>query len=1559
MRMTGLRRLLSSALCALLVFTMLPVFVTPEPATAATVPWNADYNDVHFVDDNWGWVAGTGGTLLRTRNGGQNWEVLPSGTTEEIVAVSFVDRDRGWYLTKDAWVWRTTNGGNSWTRMKAFRLYGVVFSGGGSGRIAFDMKFVDENIGFLVARRTPPEWNMNQMGLVFRTTNGGVDWSLVLEGPDHREAGQTHPNYNARSTLRAVDFVSPTHGWAVGIDSWTTTPKSVVYRTTTGGASQGAWIEAGTGITGANDLYDVSFATTQVGTVVGRNVISGAGVIRRSTNGGQTWVAQSANTTNALNAVHMLDTQTAWAVGENGTIRRTVDGGQNWLADSTVQSPAGQSWRAIQVRDPATRAGWLVGSGGSVRVVSGGGKDWLLPTPDLTGSAVSGLGSPTHPDQQSWYQAGGTPPRFEWSQSTSAWGIDGYSYSWSTDPGVLPNNFVDLVGAESTEWTSSTPLAGGTWYFRVKAKNGLGNWGPVSTYVVRCDATIPVGTISLEGGASFINAHDVALTSSVTWGASGPDSMRVSTDGGQSWGSWRTYQSPLTVTLPPGDGSKNVQVRFRDAAGNESVSSASASIVVDTVAPSLSVSVGGGAPATSIHDVPLGVTVTSWGASGAGQMRVSVDGSQTWDAWREFAPVSTVTLPPGDGLKTLHVQVRDRAGNTSIAFGTIVLDTAKPLGSILLNQGAAYTASPTVTLNSGIDFGASGPDAMRFRLDDGAWGTWEPFADREVTFAGNGPRTASAQFRDVAGNVSDVLTASIVVDTGMPQITSITSASHPDQNHWYPVRAVSLAWSASAMSGVAGYSYSWSQDGAVQPDELQDTTASSHAIASVADGVWYFKVRARNSLGTWGPPVSRTVRVDGTQPTGTISINNGAAFTAVSTVYVATSLTAWGPSGADAMQVSADGGTTWGPWEPFTASKSVTLPGTSGVKNVAVRVRDRAGNVSGQMAGSIVLDQTPPSATVTLNGGSTHTAARGIAVDSVVEWGPSGSGTMQFSFDGGQEWGAEVPFAASTTVELPGADGPKGVRVRFIDQAGNVSPSRGATIVLDTTAPTASLDLPSASNTREVALGSAVQWGASGSGAMRVRIGQGPWGAWGAHDSPTFVTLPGTEGAHAVTVQFRDLAGNLSAEYTREVVLDQTVPFLHVAIDDGQPYTFSHAVTLTSWFATGDTVMWGPSGPGQMRFRFDQSAPWGPWLAYSPSVPLTLPPGDGERDVFAEFRDGAGNTFQASAGIRVRALERETPIAGTNRYETAVKAAHEAYPRGLTGARRTVIIATGMNWPDALGGSALAGAVDGPILLVAQNSIPAPVMKAIEDLGAQEAIILGGQSAVGGTVESALKTKLGSNKVTRIPGADRNQTAELIASRVVQEQSGAFDGTAFVATGANFPDALAASPLAAANGWPLFLTNPGTNALPASSLSLMQSLGVKEVVVLGGTGVVPAAVETQLKSVFGQDNVVRRHGAGRYDTARSIAAYGVESGGLSWERVGISTGVNFPDALAGGVLMGKVGGVLLLTESHRLSPDTRSALVENRSRVVNVVYFGGTGALAPAVRAEVKTALQW
>lgn len=306
-------------------------------------------------------------------------------------------------------------------------------------------------------------------------------------------------------------------------------------------------------------------------------------------------------------------------------------------------------------------------------------------------------------------------------------------------------------------------------------------------------------------------------------------------------------------------------------------------------------------------------------------------------------------------------------------------------------------------------------------------------------------------------------------------------------------------------------------------------------------------------------------------------------------------------------------------------------------------------------------------------------------------------------------------------------------------------------------------------------------------------------------------------------------------------------------------------------------------------------------------------------------------------------------IQGADRYETAVVASRNTF---ADGSANTVVVASGANWPDALGGGALAAAVGGPILLVKPYSLPIVVAQELQRLGASRVILVGGTSAISYAVQDAVGA-LGI-ATERIGGADRYSTAALIAERTVEELDTAYDGTVFLSTGTNYPDALAASPLAARNGWPILLTRP--DELPSPTIDAMYMIGASNIIIVGGPGAVSWGVEQEAESVIGS-LPTRLSGTDRFTTAASIASFGVDLG-LKWDGVALATGRNFPDALAGGCAQGHRGSVILLTESYVLPSATYAALEAHSNEISEVWFLGGEAAISSDVRAQVGNILQ-
>jgi len=623
----------------------------------------------------------------------------------------------------------------------------------------------------------------------------------------------------------------------------------------------------------------------------------------------------------------------------------------------------------------------------------------------------------------------------------------------------------------------------------------------------------------------------------------------------------------------------------------------------------------------------------------------------------------------------------------------------------------------------------------------------------------------------------------------------------------------------------------------------------------------------------------------------------------------------------------------------FSAETSLTTTAL-GEHILSFWATDAAGNVCESVSASfVVLDAVAPTV-------SCEAAGRydDVAVFDVTAADNRGLASISYRLDG--EATVTVPVSgltASAPASVAGL-GDHSLEYWATDSGGNES-ARGtaAFTVLDATSPvvisdardtyrdTASITL-SASDDRALA---SVSYRINGEATVTVE-------ALGATASaPVSIAALGE---YSLEYWATDGSGNESAHTTVTfVVLDGTPPV--VTIDAVEEYEDLAVLMIT---ATDETAL------GSISYSLDSAPvvtrPKSGTLGMLVTWTATL----GEHTLEYWAADAAGNeservtvafTVVPPDLLTTPPAEGVIRLLGDDRYGTAVRASLEAFPDGAT----SVVIASGQDWPDALGGSALAGVVDGPLLLTREGTLSAEVRDEIVWLGAERVYILGGSGAVSALVEAELRGLLGSANVRRLGGADRYETARLIAAEVIWLQGPAYDGTALVASGSTFADTLAASPLAAAHGWPILLANPrgGGVGLPASA---------SNVVVLGGIGAVSEQAWADLEAALGEGHVTRVGGVDRYETAAVIAAYGSGHGAV-WECVGIATGADFPDGLAAGAALGARGGLLLLTPTEALHDATRSALESNAESVKSAYIIGGDGAVSAGVEVAVRAAL--
>ena len=280
-------------------------------------------------------------------------------------------------------------------------------------------------------------------------------------------------------------------------------------------------------------------------------------------------------------------------------------------------------------------------------------------------------------------------------------------------------------------------------------------------------------------------------------------------------------------------------------------------------------------------------------------------------------------------------------------------------------------------------------------------------------------------------------------------------------------------------------------------------------------------------------------------------------------------------------------------------------------------------------------------------------------------------------------------------------------------------------------------------------------------------------------------------------------------------------------------------------------------------------------------------------------------------------------ISGATRYHTAVALSQTGWPDGAPG----VVLVTGQRFPDGLAAAALAGALGGPVLLAPEGHLPDIVGDELTRLRPHEALLVG---PLGDAVADAVAER--GIDVGRIRGENRYETAELIAETATAR--GADGTTVLLASGADFPDALSASALAAAGPHPILLTFSRDD--PARVDDAVRRVGAERVLVAGGPGVVPDAL------IAGLPDVERLAGPERVATAAAVARH-ARALGLDAPPL-LASAATFPDALAAGPLAGAVRGApLLLTAPRQLSPPLAAWLASDDPGRVTIV--GGAAAV--------------
>jgi photosystem II stability/assembly factor-like uncharacterized protein len=260
--------------------------------------FNNYFYSIYFINDNIGWLIGNGGLILKTVNRGLQWEQQNLNTSDDLLSdVFFVDENNGWITTGNQ-VLKTTDGGNSWTSYPNGLFLGHA------------IYFTNTNNG----------WVCDVNSDLSRTTDGGINWTLQSSGTNRSRSD--------------IFFVNENIGWTFG---------NTITKTIDGGNSwfvlysfnSAVWINSG------------FFLDENTGWVCGTESdgYGSVGKIFKTTNGGNSWLEEFSQYGTPLYKIFFVDNVNGWVTGMNGFIAKydiskyiqvtAPNGGEHWLAGSS------------------------------------------------------------------------------------------------------------------------------------------------------------------------------------------------------------------------------------------------------------------------------------------------------------------------------------------------------------------------------------------------------------------------------------------------------------------------------------------------------------------------------------------------------------------------------------------------------------------------------------------------------------------------------------------------------------------------------------------------------------------------------------------------------------------------------------------------------------------------------------------------------------------------------------------------------------------------------------------------------------------------------------------------------------------------------------------------------------------------------------------------------------------------------------------------------------------------------------------------------------------------
>jgi photosystem II stability/assembly factor-like uncharacterized protein len=289
---------------------------------------NIDYyvDKIFFLNPKIGWIAGNGGIILTTINGGNSWHNQNSSTTKNLTEIFFINENQGWTTGFNNTFLYTFNGGNNWQQINVCD---------DTTKHNTDIHFIDDKNG----------WLLNNYGEIFKTNDGGTTWNKIF----------IFPNFG----WTKLKFIDNSDGYAMQFYG------DMLMKTSDGGKS---WREVPLFIPGATlgiMVKDIFFVNRFIGFYIyswrSGGIMETATPLMKTLDSGDTWAFQDSVMNPLLRNIYFTDTDNGILAGSN-FIYSTNDSGKKWSCCATLNET--DSITDIYFYD--NKNGWALCSNGNV-----------------------------------------------------------------------------------------------------------------------------------------------------------------------------------------------------------------------------------------------------------------------------------------------------------------------------------------------------------------------------------------------------------------------------------------------------------------------------------------------------------------------------------------------------------------------------------------------------------------------------------------------------------------------------------------------------------------------------------------------------------------------------------------------------------------------------------------------------------------------------------------------------------------------------------------------------------------------------------------------------------------------------------------------------------------------------------------------------------------------------------------------------------------------------------------------------------------------------------------